>query len=522
MKVPSQGINSLRISNYEHIFQLHRNYRYRSETEARKQVKPTLFIGRYASRKNRIFLLVRTPALRMSSIKQHFNKTWNKVSRIGLREDESVIEFREVILLNRLMALMVIIMGFYIPVEIILNGWDLLPLVLIMIVFELFTLVFHHYRLFRFAKYYLYFFTTAFVAVAGLLVGEDIHNNVTFIAIVIVATIMFKTNHERILIFLFTVAVYLTQSYLFKVIPPRLEVAYDVRALFEVVFFFLAMLIAFLSGYYFIGINKEYEGIIVKQKEKLEVRNKEVTDSITYARRIQAAILPSQELFKQHLPDSFILYKPKDIVAGDFYWMENVNDEVLFAAADCTGHGVPGAMVSVICYNALNRSVRENNLTDPAKILDSATTIITSEFEKSKEDVNDGMDISLCTLNSRTKQLRWAGANNPLWLVRNGELLETKADKQPVGKHSVTKPFAVHSIQLQPNDLLCIFTDGYYDQFGGEKGKKFKASRLKELIQKIHRKPLNEQRDELERTFDAWKGQLEQVDDVCIIGVRIN
>lgn len=481
-------------------------------------------VNRYPgiNHKNRILTALPHTAITMPNIKQRFNQAWARISRIGLHEHESVVEFREVILLNRLMALMVIIMAFYIPVEIILNGWDLLPLVLIMIVFELLTLVFHHYRLFRIAKYYLYFFTTGFVVVAGLLVGEDIHNNVTFIPIVIVATILFKTNPERVIIFIITVLVYLTQKYLFNVVTPQLEVAQDVRGLFEIVFFVLAMLIAFLSGYYFIGINKEYEGIIVSQKEKLEVKNKEVTDSITYARRIQAAILPSQELFNQQLHDSFILYKPKDIVAGDFYWMETINGEVLFAAADCTGHGVPGAMVSVICYNALNRSVRENNQTDPAKILDSATAIVTSEFEKSDEEVKDGMDISLCALNLKRRELKWAGANNPLWLMRNGEFLEWKADKQPVGKHSVTKPFTVHSIQLQPNDVLYIFTDGYYDQFGGEKGKKFKASRLKQLIQNIHRKPMNDQCAELERTFDEWKGKLEQVDDVCIIGVRIN
>jgi serine phosphatase RsbU (regulator of sigma subunit) len=456
----------------------------------------------------------------MSNLKQRFRQAWTRLSRIGLRDEESVIEFREVILLNRLMGLMVIMMLIYIPVEIIVNGWQMVPAVFIMMVCELITLVFHRFRLFRAAKYYLYFFTTGFVMLMGLMVGQEIQNYVIFIPIVIVATILFKTNTERITFFILTVLAYLLQRYLFNVVPPQIETAEEVKPMFATIFFILGMAITFLSGYYFIGLNKEFEGIIVQQKEKLETKNKEVTDSITYARRIQAAILPSHELFKQHLPESFILYKPKDIVAGDFYWMDSVSNEVLFAAADCTGHGVPGAMVSVICYNALNRSVRENNLTDPAQILDSATSIVVSEFGKSHEDVNDGMDISLCALNAKTKQLRWAGANNPLWLIRNGEFMEWKANKQPVGKHSVTKPFTIHSIQLQPNDTLYIFTDGFYDQFGGERGKKFKASRLRELILKIHSKPMIEQLDELERTFDKWKGDLEQVDDVCLIGFR--
>jgi len=188
------------------------------------------------------------------------------------------------------------------------------------------------------------------------------------------------------------------------------------------------------------------------QKQIVEEKNKEITDSIQYAKRIQSAILPPNKVVKEYLQESFILYKPKDIVAGDFYWLEHKDDKVLFAAADCTGHGVPGAMVSVVCNNGLNRSVREYGLTDPGKILDKTREIVVEEFEKSEEEVKDGMDIALCSLEGT--KLQYAGAHNPLWIIRNGELLETKANKQPIGKFDNPEPYNTHTIELQKGDSV--------------------------------------------------------------------
>lgn len=260
---------------------------------------------------------------------------------------------------------------------------------------------------------------------------------------------------------------------------------------------------------------------ILEQKEIVEEKSREIVDSINYAKRIQTAILPPMSSFQSHLPQSFVLYKPKDIVAGDFYWMETADDKVFFAAADCTGHGVPGAMVSVICNNALNRSVREYGITDPGEILDKTRSIVLKEFEKSEEDVKDGMDIALCSLSK--SGLEYAGAQNPLWIIRanSNEIEEIKADKQPVGKYWDTNSFTSHKVRFNPGDTLYIFSDGYSDQFGGEKGKKFKSSNLKELLLSIKDKSMTEQRDLLEDAFENWRGKLEQIDDVCIIGVRL-
>lgn len=248
-------------------------------------------------------------------------------------------------------------------------------------------------------------------------------------------------------------------------------------------------------------------------------QHNEIMDSIAYAKRIQTAILPPTRIVKEYLKNSFILYKPKDIVAGDFYWMEQKNGDILFAAADCTGHGVPGAMVSVICNNALNRAVREYNLADPGKILDKAREIVIQEFEKSDEVVKDGMDIALCSLNGMN--LKYAGANNPLWILRNGEILETKANKQPIGQFDKPQPYTTHEFQLQPGDTFYIFSDGLVDQFGGEKGKKFKAKAFRELLIGIQNKTVQEQEIIINNVFEEWRGSIEQIDDVCVIGVRV-
>ena len=257
------------------------------------------------------------------------------------------------------------------------------------------------------------------------------------------------------------------------------------------------------------------------QKQQIETKNRDITDSIQYAKRIQGAILPSDKTIKQHLKDSFVLYLPKDIVAGDFYWMDIRTDNILFAAADCTGHGVPGAMVSVVCNNALNRAVREFNLSEPSVILDKVTELVIETFEQSDANIKDGMDIALCSLNIKTNELQYSGANNSLYIIRNEELIETKSDKQPIGKYANIEPFTNHTQTVLKDDKIYLFTDGYADQFGGEKGKKFKYKQFKELLLNNRNEPMSKQLDILLSSFNNWKGDLEQIDDVCVIGVKI-
>lgn len=257
------------------------------------------------------------------------------------------------------------------------------------------------------------------------------------------------------------------------------------------------------------------------QKHLLQEKNKEITDSINYAQRLQQAILPPIKFITENFSSNFILYKPKDIVAGDFYWAEEIGNLFLIAAADSTGHGVPGAMVSVVCSNALNRTIKEFKLTEPGKILDKTRELVLETFEKSTSEVKDGMDISLLCIDSKNKNVFWSGANNPLWYIQNNELKEIKADKQPIGKTEYPKPFTTHQIDYKKNTTFYLFTDGLADQFGGPKGKKFKYKQFEELLISNNDKSMQEQANIIDKAFEDWKNDLEQVDDVCVIGIKI-
>lgn len=265
---------------------------------------------------------------------------------------------------------------------------------------------------------------------------------------------------------------------------------------------------------------------VINEKKLVEAKNQEILDSIAYAKRIQSTILPSHRAFKANLNESFLIYLPKDIVAGDFYWFERVkgNNKVFFAACDCTGHGVPGAMVSVVCHHALNKALHEFKCKTPAEILDKTGEIVIRDFNKNMEltdEVKDGMDISLCAFDPDTGELEWAGANNPLLLcLKNEKLAEIKPDKQPIGSTDKRKPYTNHSFQLEKGDTFYLITDGFADQFGGPNNKKFQKSKLRDFINSISDSPLAEQQSTLLKRFEDWKGKNDQVDDVTIIGVR--
>jgi serine phosphatase RsbU (regulator of sigma subunit) len=262
-----------------------------------------------------------------------------------------------------------------------------------------------------------------------------------------------------------------------------------------------------------------------QNRDVLAVKNKEVTDSIKYAKRLQEAILPGDHFIHSLLPDSFVLYKPKDIVSGDFYWFEKHRDKVLFAAVDCTGHGVPGAFMSIVGYNLLNQAVNEKGISQPNLILNAVNSNITKTLRQSEEDsvVKDGMDIALCSLDKERNKLEFSGAYNSLWLIRNKELTEYKADKYPIGLFlgENLQEFTNHEIDLQKGDAVYVFTDGFADQFGGPKGKKFKYKQLQHLLLEISGQPMNVQKRVLDTTIENWRGKLEQVDDILIIGVKI-
>ena len=223
---------------------------------------------------------------------------------------------------------------------------------------------------------------------------------------------------------------------------------------------------------------------------------------------------------KSILTNSFIYYQPKDIVAGDFYWLKKMEQSILFAVADCTGHGVPGALMSVLCNNALNRASAETKAINTGKILDITRDIVISELN-SEENVKDGMDIALCCINKKT--LFYSGANNPLWIIRKetDTVQEFKADKLPIGRHDISFPYKTHEIPINKGDSIYIFSDGFADQFGGDRGKKYKTKQFKDFLVSIYKKEITIQQQLIQEEFNRWKGENEQIDDVCVMGIIV-
>ncbi len=269
---------------------------------------------------------------------------------------------------------------------------------------------------------------------------------------------------------------------------------------------------------------------VERQKELVDEKNREVSDSIHYAKRIQGALLAGEHLLKKHLPEHFVLYKPKDIVSGDFYWAHPLPEEndtsgkLVLVTADCTGHGVPGAFMSLLNISKLNETINEKKLSSPDLVLNNVRAEIIRALnpEGSTEQSNDGMDCVCLVIDLTAMKLDYAAAHNPFYIVRNGELIVCKADKMAVGRSPREhEPFTRNTQELMKGDVIYTLTDGYADQFGGEKGKKFKYKQLEDLLISIHKKPMAEQRTTLETSIDNWRGKLEQVDDILIIGIRV-
>ena len=265
------------------------------------------------------------------------------------------------------------------------------------------------------------------------------------------------------------------------------------------------------------------------KNEIIEEKSKDIRDSINYAQRIQQAILPPFEKIDKELKDYFVLFKPKDIVSGDFYWYTSVKttppnapseDIVVMAAVDCTGHGVPGALMSIIGSTILNQTITNPDVNTPADVL----SFLNKEITKTLNSIKDGMDMALCVINQDKMELQYAGANNPLYIVRQKQFIEVKPDKMAIGAdtdNAEVKVFTNHKIKIEKGDSVYLFTDGYADQFGGPNGKKFKYKKFQELLIEIQDNSMEEQKHILNFHFEQWKGTLEQVDDILVIGIRI-
>jgi serine phosphatase RsbU (regulator of sigma subunit) len=452
---------------------------------------------------------------------------WTRLSRLGLKESSTRGKTRRAQITNRMLFISTCVGFSYIPIFISLEN-GMIPLIFNIVL----TLCISSLFLFswkgrhQIAGVTLCLLLTIHIVVISVFIQGGTARYY-LIQIAILGFALIRSLRIGTLLFIFAAISFFIAEYAYKFIEPlMIRNGSD-----HVTLYIFNMTVIFLAGYYLIyhlkKTNDNFESDLFAQRDQIEKQHKvleeshaEIQDSIRYAKRIQSAILPSEILIQKLIPDSFIMYQPKDIVAGDFYWLEENNGHVLIAAADCTGHGVPGALVSVVCNNALNRSVHEHEIIEPNKILDKTRSIVVEQFEKSHEDVKDGMDIALCSI--KDKKLIFSGAHNPLWILRKEELIEFKGDRQPVGKFEHAKPYTSHEFDVQTNDMIYLFTDGFADQFGGERGKKFGLKALRILLKSIHNLSVAEQKKALSLVFQNWMGELEQVDDVCFIGLRIS
>ncbi len=355
-----------------------------------------------------------------------------------------------------------------------------------------------------------------------ILLGEVNQTHLYFLFMPMAAMIVFDKKRTVLFYFIFSMLLLLSSFYFFQYFHPLYNID-NTPLFFRFLNPFFAGLLIFLGIKLFKIENIEFNDLINHQKKLLEEKNKDITDSIQYAKRIQNALMASDSLLKKNLPEYFVLYKPKDIVSGDFYWAEKTENKFLLAVCDCTGHGVPGAFMSLLGVSFLNEITKEKNITQPDLIFSSLReNIIHAINPEGNEEGKDGMDAVLCSFDFEKMEMNFACSNNPLWIFRNNQCLEIKPDKFPIGKYEgEIKPFTLHSEKLQKGDLIYLFTDGYADQFGGAKGKKFKYKNIQQILSLHANKTMSEQKKVLDKTIETWKGNLEQVDDILIIGIKI-
>ena len=460
---------------------------------------------------------------------------WHLVSENGINNQIEESEQKRIRFLNRIIFINALLALFFLAIDISNLSFDGALISLTTLIFSSILLALIRKEFYKITKWAILFFIIIYISSLAVMTGKNSGMIIYFIPGILFPTIIFKNKKVVLVLTVFLLFALFGVFNLTENLIPRLKLSENELRFYSISSLMGCSIITLLILWYFRKTNEEYEEIIFKKnkslrlyseevsikKAKLEQKNKGITDSINYASKIQQSILPNEKKLTAFLSNYFLFFCPKDIVSGDFYWIEKIETKKYIAIADCTGHGVPGAMVSVICQNALNRSVQEYKLTKPNEILDKTREIVIDALSEGDKMIQDGMDIALCCIDTNTNILEFSGANNPLVIVRNNEFMILNPDRQPIGKYSFGKPFKVEKKKLENDDCIYMFTDGFSDQFGGKKGKKFKSSSLINLLSSNSKLSLEKQHKALETEFINWKGDFEQIDDVCILGFKI-
>ncbi len=450
-----------------------------------------------------------------------------KILNIGILKVNHDNLNRKIRVSNLICFFTIVIMLGYIPVAVHFSMLGIIILNTVFLAVSILSFYLHIYK-----KHHTAFYITCTYGLVYFICGPIFYglasNLQLFILIMcLIAIALFESNIAlRIYIVTAVISFFSLLMYL-RNRPGLIEFTADMQEAQNIIGTLNLVILFFITILFFIFFRSEnlvFQKEILEQKEIIELKQKEILDSINYAKRIQFSLLAGNKLLEQHLPEHFVLFNPKDVVSGDFYWAAPVDGGFMYITADCTGHGVPGAFMSLLNISLLSRVINENKVTRPDLILNTLRTEIDKALnsEDGIEESKDGMDAVLCKLDLTNMQLEYAAANNSFYIIRDNALIICRADKMPVGKgHDDSISFTYNRVALQKGDLIYTLTDGYADQFGGIKGKKFRYKQLEEMLLSVHHLPMKEQLKLLNKTFIDWRGRLEQVDDVLIIGIRV-
>ncbi|MBA3681519.1 MAG: SpoIIE family protein phosphatase [Bacteroidetes bacterium] len=453
---------------------------------------------------------------------------YNKIIFLGIHHAKNQNDVKSIKLINQMSLILAILMFLFCLIGPILNLYNVLYFAIPFAFAFSLTTYFNHKGWLTFNKYYFTLVPMFFICLICWHNGINMGDRYFLFATAIIPLILFRNT---LLIFalsylnmgaFFFVTWYQTTHKPYLVVDENIALQYwciTIMAVFTIFYFVMQ---------YFKKGSEDYEKEIETKNEEISAKNKEIVDSINYAKKIQTTLLAHNDFLQKHLPDHFVFFKPKDIVSGDFYWATEHNKRFYLAVCDSTGHGVPGAFMCLLNIGFLNEAIKEKNISSPARVFDHVRTRLINDI--SKDGQQDGMDgILLCIDTSSPLEktgdeakisVTYAGSNNAPVLIRNSELMILPTDKMPVGKGERNQDFALNKIDIQPGDCLYLYTDGFADQFGGPKGKKFKYKALNELLLANHKKTTSEQKEIFNSTFENWRGKLEQVDDVCVIGIQ--
>tara|TARA_B100001287_G_scaffold91833_1_gene76981 strand:+ start:3381 stop:4745 length:1365 start_codon:yes stop_codon:yes gene_type:complete len=452
------------------------------------------------------------------------NFNLKKLKNIGISEETPSFEIRKIRLLTYISLTCISTALFYSILFLLIKEYVPALLDFLLVILFLPSLILNSIKKHQLAKYFLVINTNLAIIAVIVVYGQVYRNELFFIISSILGVILFKSRTNGLISFSIAMVSFLISKLILSEIPPLYSTDENLTIPLAIIGLISVSIISYLLITYIKSETVEYEKKIISAFETLEEKKHYILDSLNYAANIQKSILGKKSSILKKFKDGFIIFKPKDIVSGDFYWFAEKNNIRIIAASDCTGHGVPAAFMTIMGNDILNEIVHEENILEPDKILQQLDIKIISRLSDEKGlERQDGMDISILVINDKSKIIKYAGAKSPLYIVKNNEIKTIKASNFPIGsqQYEKTKKYELNEIPYNENDKFYLMSDGYQDQFGGKRNKKFLKKKLRELILEISSLPMHKQRIKLEEEFVNWKKKEDQTDDVLIIGISI-